>query len=225
MPNPQPPDAKKIAAELRAGHCPPDEVFDLFLPEDLRAVSDQYWTPIEVIARIVEWLNELNVKTVVDIGSGSGKFCVIAALLGSCQFTGLEQRRRLIKASRELAQTFDLTDRVTFIEGIFGEIEAPVADAYYLYNPFGENLFDPDDQLDEEVELSKNRYIRDTESVRRLLQRARVGTFILTYNGFGGQIPSNYHEVRVDRELRNVLRMWRKTANPDKEPPHSSNGI
>ena len=220
-----PPNPKKLAEEFRAGHCPPDEVFDLLLPEEWRAVSDQYWTTTEVIERVVEWLEAFNIKTVVDIGSGSGKFCVIAALLGNSRFLGLEQRPRLVEAARGLAQLFELGDRVTFMEGVFGEIAVPDAEAYYLYNPFGENLFEPDNQLDDEVELSKARFARDTEAVKTMLQRARPGTFLITYNGFGGKIPSNYHEVRVDREQRNVLRMWRKTNHPDRDSPHSSNGI
>jgi predicted RNA methylase len=219
------PNPQRLAEEMRAGHCPPDEVFDLLLPEEWRAVADQYWTTIEVIERVVEWLEAFDIKSVVDIGSGSGKFCVVAAILGKSRFIGLEQRPLLVKTARDLAQLFELGERVTFIEGVFGEDQLPEAEAYYLYNPFGENLFAPDNRLDEEVELSNARYVRDTEATKKMLQRARPGTFLITYNGFGGQIPSNYHEVRVDRSQRNVLRMWRKTNHPDRESPHSSNGI
>ena len=38
------------------------------------------------------------------------------------------------------------------------------------------------------------------------------GTYLLTYNGFGGAVPRTYEQVRVDRDLPNVLRMWRQTC-------------
>ena len=45
----------------------------------------------------------VDVQSVVDIGSGAGKFCVAAALGSGCRFTGLEQRPRLVAAARTLA--------------------------------------------------------------------------------------------------------------------------
>jgi len=80
-----------------------------------------------------------------------------------------------------------------------------------MYNPFGENLFGLEDRLDDDVELCGARYLRDVAAVERLLRDAPAGTFLLTYNGFGGDLPADYREVRVDRELPSVLRMWRKS--------------
>lgn len=200
-----------IVQALRSGRLPSDRVFDRFLPSELRALSGQYWTPLAVAARAAEWLDQLDVQTVVDIGSGTGKFCVAAALLADARFTGIEQRPRLVDAARQLASTFELNQRITFLHSTFGEAPIPKADAYYMYNPFGENLFGLEDRLDSDVELCGARYLRDVAAVERLLHDASVGTFLLTYNGFGGELPADYREVRVDRELPSVLRMWRKT--------------
>jgi predicted RNA methylase len=180
-------------------------------------LSGQYWTPLVVAARAAEWLDQLKVQTLVDIGSGTGKFCVAAALLGNVQFTGIEQRLRLVDASRQLVGIFELNQRINFLHSTFGEAPIPKADAYYMYNPFGENLFGLEDRLDDDVELSGARYLRDVAAVERLLRDASVGTFLLTYNGFGGELPADYREVRVDRELPSVLRMWRKTSR-DRAP-------
>lgn len=200
----------QIATALRAKMSPPDWVFDRHLPEELRLVSRQHWTHLAVAVRVAEWLTEHKVRTIVDIGSGAGKFCVAAALAGESHFLGLEQRPRLVQAARELARLFEIEERVSFVEHLFGEDPTPTAEAYYLYNPFGENLFGPDDHLDEDVELNQERYQRDVAAVIALLQRAASGTCLLTYNGFGGIIPSGYREVHIDRELPNILRMWRK---------------
>ena len=212
------PSPQQIAEVLRAGTYPPEWAFDRFLPEELQTVSRQHWTPLVVAVRVAEWLTELRLQTVVDIGSGAGKFCVAAALAGTSRFLGVEQRPRLVKAARDLAQVFEVEARVSFIEHIFGEQPTPEADVYYLYNPFGENLFGPDDHLDEDVELSRERHQRDVGAVIALLQGAPSGTCLLTYNGFGGILPSGYREVRVDRDLPNILRMWRKVHAPAKAP-------
>jgi predicted RNA methylase len=165
---------QRVAEALRAGRCPPDRAFDRFLPDELRVVSGQYWTPLGVAKRVAEWLDELNVRTVVDIGSGAGKFCVAAALAGHCHFIGLEQRSRLVASARTLARVFGVDDRVSFIEGAFGDIATPIADAYYLYNPFGEYRFGSRDHFDRELELSDKRHARDVAAVEDLLQRARA---------------------------------------------------
>jgi len=207
-----------VAEALRSGRLPSDRVFDRFLPDELRAWSGQYWTPLVVAARAAEWLDQLNVQTVVDIGSGAGKFCVAAALLANARFIGIEQRLRLVEASRQLAGIFELNERIAFLHSTFGEAPMPKADAYFMYNPFGENLFGFQDRLDDDVELCGARYLRDVAAVEQLLRDASGGTFLLTYNGFGGALPADYREVRVDRELPSVLRMWRKMEKANLAP-------
>jgi hypothetical protein len=204
-----------VSELLRAGRCPPEALFDKFLPVEHRIVSWQFWTPLVVVLRAAKWLEAHGVQSVVDIGSGAGKFCVAAALASSCRFTGIEQRSRLVSTARALARTFDVDDRVTFIEGVFGVAKLPEADLYYMFNPFGENIFDPDCRLDEEVELSDERYEHDTEAATELLRQAKLGTYLLTYNGFGGEIPDGYVVVHTDRQLPNVLRLWRKMRSSD----------
>jgi predicted RNA methylase len=201
-----------IARALRRGQRPTDRVFDRLLPRSVRRASARYWTPLAVTQRAAEWFQQLGVRSVVDIGSGAGKFCVATALCVPARFTGIEQRAPLLAAACELARRFELEDRVTFVHGRLGDAPLPQADAYYLYNPFGENLFGPDGQLDGEAELSHERYLQDVARVEQLLQEAALGTCVLTYNGFGGEIPSSYREVYVDRELPNLLRLWRKTS-------------
>ena len=139
--------------------------------------------------RTAEWLDDLNVRTVVDIGSGAGKLCVAAALACHCHFTGLERRPRLVAEARTLARLFDVHDRVNFIEGAFGDIVTPVADAYYLYNPFGEYLFGSGEYFDRDGKRDNKRRARDVAAVENLLQRAPIGTCVVTYNGFGDGYP------------------------------------
>jgi len=206
------PSPFNMARALRTGECPPNRAFDRYLPREFQAVSYLYWTPLVAALRAAEWLDELDIRKVMDIGSGVGKFCVVAALAGNAHYVGIEQRARLVAAARGLARTFGVADRVEFIHGNFDEKFVPDADAFYFYNSFGENLFDPDECLDADVELSDARYLADIAAAERMLRDARVGTYLLTYNGFGGEVPDGYSEVRVDRELPCMLCLWQKTT-------------
>jgi len=204
--------ARELAQEIQHGGVLDDELFDRFLPFRLRVMSRVFWTPLVVTDRVAAWFAELGVVTVVDIGSGAGKFCVAAALAGGGRFLGLEQRPSLVKVARRLARAFGVDDRVEFVEGILDPGTVPAADAYYLFNPFGENRFGPEAHLDEDVELSEDRYRRDIAGVEDMLRRARPGTYVVTYNGFGGAVPDDYTEIRIDCTLPNLLQMWRKAT-------------
>ncbi|HEX2876842.1 MAG TPA: hypothetical protein VHP33_36570 [Polyangiaceae bacterium] len=202
----------ELSSMLDARGRPRDHVFDRLLPVRLRAASDRFWTPLEVVQRATLWFEELGVRSVVDIGSGVGKFCVAGALISSCSFIGIEQRQQLVTVARNLARLLAVDQRVSIVCGRFGEIETPVADCYYLYNPFEENLFSAGEALDDQVELSRERFRADLRRLRALVAVLPVGAYVLTYNGVGGRLPDCLDEVRVDRTLPAVLRLLRKVG-------------
>ncbi len=199
-----------VAEVLRRGACPPDGAFDVYLPEDLGDLSGDQWTPLEVALAAATWLREFGVRRVLDIGSGPGKFCVAAALAGGCELVGVEQNPRFVAVARSLARLFGVQSRVRFLQGHLGEIVLPEADAYYIYNPFAQHLFAPTEGFGAGATPDYARYHRDVTIAQDVFRRARAGTIVLTYNGFGGLMPSSYEACRVDRELPCVLRMWRK---------------
>jgi predicted RNA methylase len=204
------PSATRVAEALQLRRDPGDWAFDRFLPPSLGVVSERFWTPLAVATRVAAWFDDFGVETVVDIGAGAGKFCVATALASGCAFVGIEQRPRLVRTARHLARLFRVEDRVHFLHGAFGDDELPLADAYYLYDPFGENRFVRSEHLDEDVELSDDRYSREVKAFESFLAEARVGTLVVTYDGFGGEVPQSFEDVRVDRELPSVLRLSRK---------------
>ena len=205
--------AQHLAEMMRTGSCPNDRSFDRFLPEPLRLGSPEYWTPLAVAKRAADWLEDLGIRTVVDIGSGAGKFCVAGALFGSCQFVGLEQYSSLVTSAVELADLFDLHDRVSFVAGALGAVPTPVGDAYYFFNPFGDYWLGADYLPEAGAGVTLARYADDVAAAEDLLRRIPAGTWILTYNGFGGRMPASYELVRVDWQLPGVLRLWRKGRN------------
>lgn len=189
-----------------------DREFDSRLPDDLRTRSRLHWTPLAVARLAAQWIDEFGIRSVVDIGSGVGKFCVAAALSSQASYIGLEQRARLVSVARDLAHSFDLGQRVRFIHGTFGSEEVPNAEAYYMYNPFGENLFGPESQIDGDLDVSEDRYQRGITATEQLLADLPLGTFIITYNGFGGDIPPTFRQLRESHRLPNELQLWEKAG-------------
>lgn len=209
LPLPQP-SAAELAETLRAGGVIRDYAFDYFLPPALSAVSGEHWTPVRVAIRAARWFLETDARTVLDVGSGAGKFCVIAALVTGREVIGLEHRPALIAAATELARTFGVADRVRFVEGAVGHTPLDGYDGYYLFNPFGENLLGTSGVLDAEVEVSHTRWLRDVQATEALLDRLPVGARVVTYNGFGGSFSDAYELTRVDLTATCTLKLWRK---------------
>jgi SAM-dependent methyltransferase len=205
-------EARAFAAAFRGRRTPLDAAFDRFLPAELREVSAYYWTPLRVARQAAAWLRDIQVRDVVDVGSGAGKFCVAASLLTRCRFVGLEKRASLAEAARELAETFDVGDRVTFVTGDLASSPVPEADAYYLFNPFGEYAFHSRRFADPDVSFTVERQAKDVDAARALLSAARPGTFVITLNGIGGPLPESYEQIDVARRLPGTLRLWKKRA-------------
>jgi hypothetical protein len=202
--------ARLVAAAVRAGRFSANEAFDRFLPQELREVSDRYWTPLSVVRQVAIWLREAQVRTVVDIGSGAGKFCVAGALLTRCRFVGLEQRASFVAAARDLAETFDVDDRVTFVHGVCGVATMPVGDAYYLFNPFGAYSVNSPRFAEPGVSFTRETYAADVAAVTELLSGAPLGTTVITLNGFGGKLPPTYVQIEIGVGRSGMLRLWKK---------------
>lgn len=211
-PSALPGDPGTAVLDLLAGRARANAAFDALLPEALRAVSEDYWTPTPVVRRVAAWLRAEGAGTIVDIGSGPGKFAVALALLGPGRVVGLEHRHALVDEARALAARCGVADRVTFIHGAFGATPTPPADAYYLFNPFGEYTFDAPAFADDQVVCTREACRRDAEALVHFLAGAPVGTRVVTYNGIGRRLPRCYEQVRVDVSFRGALRLWRKRA-------------
>lgn len=204
--------ARLVAAALRAGRPSANDAFDRFMPDELRQVSDRYWTPLPVVRRAAQWLRETQARSVVDLGSGSGKFCVAAALLTRCEFVGVEQRAPLVAAARDLAAVFGVDDRVSFVTAELDPLTAPPSEAYYLFNPFGQYTFESDAYDDPALDFTPEVHRRGVSAVTKLLEGAPAGTFVITYNGFGSKPPPGYEQIDIALHLPGTLRLWKHSG-------------
>ncbi len=192
-----------------------DADLDGRLPPALQAHAHRHWTPVAVTRLGVQWLVDAGARSVLDLGSGAGKFCVAGACLSPLTFLGVEHRPHLVAAARALAAACAVDGRVTFHLGDQAQAEELEAHALYLYNPFGENLLAPSGHIDGTVELNRRRFHRETTRLETWLARRPRGSWVLTLNGFGGRLPDTYDLLRIEDTEVAPLRLWQRSRRPD----------
>jgi predicted RNA methylase len=202
--------AEDLVEALRSGVAVSDAQFDVFYPRAVRIMSSQFWTPVAVALRAAQLLAPKRSTRVLDVGSGVGKLCIIGSLLTGASFTGVEQRPHLTEVARDCAENLQAT-RAQFVDARLEQVSWDAFDAFYFFNPFGENLFSAPDRLDNTVELSATRHVADVERVEDLLSNARAGTRVVTYHGFGGVMPDGYRLELEEQWRTDALKLWVKS--------------
>jgi hypothetical protein len=148
---------------------------------------------------------------VLDVGSGVGKFCIVGALTTGASFSGIEHRPRLVeianRASRKLGAV-----RTEFSIGTIEDVDWSLYDAFYLFNPFEENIFRDQSCLDRSAALSEERFWNDVAFIETVLALVAVGTRVATFHGFGGRIPPSYELIDQQPYRGGILRFWKKAS-------------
>lgn len=186
-----------------------DNHFDLIYPPEIRELSDRHWTPVRVARRAAEFLVREPGMRVLDIGCGPGKFCIVGALTTSGKFTGVEQRKWLSDLARAAIEQATIPN-AEIIHGDVAEINFSNFDAFYIFNPFEENL-EPTFKIDATVKLSGELYEKYTEHVARQLAIAPLGTRVVTYCGSCEEVPLGYE--CLESSLDHGLKFWEKTKD------------
>jgi hypothetical protein len=185
-----------------------DYLFDQHLPAYVRARARQYWTPVAVATRVGAIFSELGARKVLDVGSGPGKFCIVAgSTCPELELSGIEQRAGLIRIGKRLVNHFGLTN-VQFQRGNATRVPWHGYDGFYFFNPFAENVFREHARFDDSAVLSPTRFGAELLEVERLLAMARVGTVVVTYHGLGGPIPASYELVAHQSAGSGQIRSW-----------------
>jgi hypothetical protein len=186
-------------AELRQGISVDDSRFDRIYPEWARRMSTVHWTPVAVAVRAAQLLVRTPGARVLDVGSGVGKFCLVGSMVTQGTFYGIESCARFAHTARDTARRLQ-TPGTRFLFGNMMALDWQRFDAFYLYNPFADNL----EALESRLFDAYVRFARDE------LQAARAGTRVATYHGFGGAMPPSYRlEFEGERELE-WLELWTK---------------
>ena len=206
-----PPATARALAAIRCGIEANDAAFDALFPPAMQSVSRRFWTPIAVALVAARMLVDRRSARVLDIGAGVGKLCLVGALSTGASFTGLERRPGLVDIARGVAGKLQLST-ASFVHGELEAIDWGQYDSIYLFNPFEENLFGPEEQLDQSVPLSDARFHRDVSLVEHGLKAAPVGMRLVTYHGFGGRVPPGYRLMEEFGPGVNRLCLWVKVS-------------
>lgn len=166
-----------------------DEKFDQIYPPQIRKLSSLFWTPVAVAAEAAKLLVTKPGTRVLDLGCGPGKFCLIAASLTEGRFTGVEQRAELVAAAKAAAAMLLLPD-VEFLHVNLTDVTFADFDAFYLFNPFEENMHGH--KIDAAIPLSTALFRKYTHFVADQLGARPLGTRVVTYAGYAEDIPACY---------------------------------
>ena len=187
-----------------------DVTFDDQLPAHLRTKSSVHFTPVAVAQFAAQLLAPTPGLRVLDVGSGAGKFCLVAAQAQpTATFVGVEYRQRLVTVAAELAARNGLVN-VEFVHADAFDLDWADFDGFYFFNPFGEQLHHGYWFLDLTIEFCPSNFVRWVSAVRERLGQARIGTRIVTYHGFGGPAPMGYDMISEHTYGSDRFELWVK---------------
>jgi SAM-dependent methyltransferase len=155
--------------------------------------------------------------TVLDVGAGAGKFCLAAALaVPDCEFVGIEWRPHLVDLANALARNLGVHN-ARFLSGDALDLDWSPFDAFYLYNPFAEQLIEDTFVLDRSIERGPDTFVTCVTGVRRKLARARTGTRLAMFHGYGAPPPPGYELSAKPPVGCAHLELWIKTSSTTRE--------
>jgi len=185
-----------------------DVDFDGVYDPEIRRLSHQHWTPVQVAIRAATLLVGAGATRILDIGSGVGKFCIAGALSTSAHYVGVERRGRLVEIARRAATRLG-AGRTTFVHANVDAFSFEGFNGVYLYNPFYEQICNLLIRIDdsERSAVAHRRLVRVV--VDKLASLPPPAT-VVTYHGFGGDMPSGYVLRQGEPAGSDRLELWVK---------------
>jgi ubiquinone/menaquinone biosynthesis C-methylase UbiE len=129
----------------------------------LQAIIDNYWRGV-VQKRLelnVEKLRPLAGKKILDVGCGSGRFCIAFAQNGAEKVIGIDFAKGMIEIADKLASEAGVAERCKFITGAFPDA-VPAGEAPFeacTANGFFDYIEDPVPLITQMRELTKGKLI------------------------------------------------------------------
>jgi SAM-dependent methyltransferase len=197
-----------VLERLRQGLPVSDLEFDQLFPEWARRLSVVHWTPVAVARRAAEMLAPAG-ERILDVGSGVGKLCLVGALTSSGVFYGIEQRQRCVDVARDVAARAGAT-RAHFLQGNMLDLDWGGYDGFYLYNPFVEVLWGTAGTPDDGLERDPGIYDSYVKFVVSRLRNVPPGCRVVTYHGFGGNMPASFELAAEEKVGSDALELWVK---------------
>lgn len=190
-----------------------DAKWDSYLPLPLQTLSPFQWTPISVIDRTWKYLASENVTSVVDLGSGVGKFCIYLSYLSknSLEIHGLEVRQELLTISETLKKHWG-TNRVQFHNTDFLSQFPYGHSHYYCFNPLYETMRGSH-SIDLKKNKSSNQFLKDLQTLKQNLFLLKPKSKLITFHGFGGSFLPGFRLILNEEILGGEFQVWEKVEN------------
>jgi SAM-dependent methyltransferase len=184
-----------------------DNTFNGLYPVPIQELSKMHWTPLEIAIKASSFLSENKGETILDIGSGVGKFCLVGAhYVPNAYYFGVEQRKSLITHAEHAKGILGLGN-VNFIHGNFTQLDFRKFDHFYFYNSFHENLSGTE-KIDDSIEYSDELYDYYKRYLYMQLALKPTGTRLCTLCVWDHELPLEYHLVHT--EMVDRLKFWIK---------------
>ena len=181
---------------LTTAYYADDELYDSQLSPRMKKLSPIHWSPLEVIQAAAAFLSDKPGSKIIDIGSGIGKFCIVAAQrYPDCDFYGIEQRADLHEIALLSRKNSPLELNIHFMHGNFTELDFSGYDGLYFFNSFAENLY-RFGRIDNSIQYSAGLYNYYANYLYKILEDKASGTRLVTYHGSDTELPKNYQLVQ-----------------------------
>ena len=167
-----------------------DHQFNHLYPASIRSQAIRHWTPLAIAQQAATFLATAPGVKVLDIGSGTGKFCLSAAFF---------------KPSISL-YGIGLTN-VKCLHGNFTQLQLKDYDHFYFYNSFYENLAGTD-KIDDTISYSASLYNYYNNYLFNRLEQMPAGTRLVTYHSLEYEVPPNYYVAESYAD--DLLKCWIK---------------
>lgn len=187
-----------------------DTLWDSYLPEKFRMLSPFQWTPISVIERTWKYLSLDGVTSIVDLGSGVGKFCIYLSFLSnhSIEISGLEDREELVVLSDSLKEHWE-TPKVKFRNENFLQHFPEGHSHYYCFNPLYETM-KGSHSIDLQKQKSANQFLKDLQTLKQNLLLLKSKTKLITFHGFGGSSLPGFRIVLKEEISGGEYLIWER---------------
>ncbi len=184
-----------------------DKDFNMIYPSSIQLLAQRHWTPLEVATKSANFLGSEDDTKILDIGSGVGKFCLVAAQVKpQSEFYGIEQRARLTYEANTAKKALNIKNAY-FITGNFTQIDFRNYDHFYFYNSFYENL-EGRDKIDNSIEYSLELFNYYNHYLYTQLAQRPSGTKLVTYHSLEDEVPKSYRVVCS--QMDHLLKFWIK---------------
>lgn len=199
--------APAVAAALRAGAPVADAAFDALFPAAHAARAATHATPIAVAQQVCALLASAPDDAVLDVGAGTGKMCLVGALTGPARWTGVEKHAGMVRIATRMARALGVPDRAAFVHAHAAQLDWRPFAGVYFYNPLAEAVFAERDPG--RAELAHH---ADVTALEAALATLRMGARVVTYFGFGGEVPAGFELVEARPICGDALCLWVKSA-------------